>query len=83
MSTLRTKAVRSDDHDRVVLESERKELTGFSRGYWWKLEQQGLVPRRIHFGERRIGWLHSELMAWLRERAAARDAGGGDARPAA
>jgi prophage regulatory protein len=60
--------------DRLVTEDERKQLTGFCRGYWWKLERQGLVPRRIHVGQRKIGWLHSELQAWLQERAAARDA---------
>jgi prophage regulatory protein len=65
------KNTRRPQDDRLVTEAERKELTGFSRGYWWKLERLGLVPRRIHVGQRKIGWLASELQAWLQERAAA------------
>lgn len=81
-------ASRSQD-DRLVFEDERKELTGFSRGYWWKLEKQRLVPQRVRVGQRKIGWLNSELQAWLKERAAARETetlpvfGRGNARPAA
>jgi prophage regulatory protein len=68
--------------DRVVLEPERQQLTGYSRAWWFQLERKGTVPKRIRLGDRKVGWLHSELMAWLRERAAARDAegaGGADA----
>jgi predicted DNA-binding transcriptional regulator AlpA len=69
--------------DRIVFEDERAALTGFSRNWWWVKEQKGEVPKRIKLSERRVGWLLSELENWVRERAAARDTGGGDARPAA
>jgi prophage regulatory protein len=68
--------------ERIVLEAERRQLTGFSRGWWHRLEQQGLVPRRIKLGQRKVGWFYSEIRSWQRERAAMRDIGGGDARPA-
>lgn len=73
--------------DRIVFEPEREAITGFSSNWWWRLEQAGRVPKRIKLSERRVGWLLSELEAWVRERAALRDAmpaeGGDDARPAA
>lgn len=69
--------------ERIVLEGERQRLTGYSRAWWYRLELQGKVPRRIRLGARKVGWKLSELMAWLEERAALRDAvsaaGGNDA----
>ena len=53
-------------------------MTGYCRNWWFRLEREGLVPKRIKLGPKRVGWLESELQAWLQERAAARD-GGGDA----
>lgn len=69
--------------DRLVLEPERKALTGYCRGHWWRLEQDGLVPRRIRIGPRKVAWLLSELQSWMCQRAALRDAGGADARSSA
>lgn len=67
------------EHDRIVLEAERQRITGYSRCWWFRLEQQGKVPKRIKLGERKVGWRLSELTAWLETRAALRDAGGADA----
>ena len=65
--------------DRIVLEEERRQLTGYSRGWWFQLERQGKVPRRVKLGERKVGWLYSEIRAWQRQRAALRVLGGDDA----
>jgi predicted DNA-binding transcriptional regulator AlpA len=65
-----------------VLEAERQRLTGYSRAWWYHLELKGKVPRRIKLGDRKVGWLLSEIRTWQRERAAIRDIGGGDVRPA-
>lgn len=62
--------------DRIVHEPERARITGYSRHAWLALEQQELVPARLKLGPRRVGWLESELAAWLRERAKARKGGG-------
>jgi prophage regulatory protein len=67
--------------DRIIFEPERHAITGLSRPWWHQLEKRGRVPKRIKLSERRVGWLLSELEAWLRERAAARNtenAGGDD-----
>ena len=66
--------------DRIVFEPERAAITGLSRPWYYRLELEGRVPRRLKLSERRVGWLLSELEQWLRERAAARDVGGGNAR---
>lgn len=68
--------------DRLVFERERASLTGLSRPWWYCLERRGQVPRRIKLSERRVAWYLSELQEWIRARAAMRDDGGGDARPA-
>jgi predicted DNA-binding transcriptional regulator AlpA len=73
--------------DRFIGEPERCEITGYSRGHWFKLEQRGDVPQRVKLGRRKVGWRLSEIMKWMEERAALRDTaratGGDDARPAA
>jgi predicted DNA-binding transcriptional regulator AlpA len=61
--------------DRIVFEPERQLITGYSRNWWRKKERTGEAPRRLKLGALRIGWLESELQQWLRDRAAARDAG--------
>ncbi len=68
--------------DRIVFEPEREAITGFKRQWYYEKEKKGEVPRRMKLGARRVGWLLSELEAWVRERAAARDAGGGNAQTA-
>ena len=64
-----------DDADRIVLEPERKAITGLGRQQWWRKEQEGTAPKRIKLGARRVGWLLSELLAWRGERVALRAAG--------
>jgi prophage regulatory protein len=46
----------------------------FCRVHLARLENVGQFPRRIRLSARRIGWLKSELEAWITDRAAARDA---------
>jgi prophage regulatory protein len=59
---------------RIVREPERKMITGLSRTQWWRLENQGRVPKRIKLSDTAHGWPLGELMAWLDERKAERTA---------
>jgi prophage regulatory protein len=59
--------------DRIIGEEERRLITGYSRQSWWRLERQGAVPRRIQLGANKVGWLESELLAWVRSKAELRD----------
>jgi len=46
----------------------------YSRPHLIRLERQGLFPRRMQLSPGRVGWLKSEIEAWITARADARDA---------
>jgi len=56
--------------DRIVREDERKIITSISRTTAWSLEKKGLFPkrRRLYPESSNIGWLLSELNAWVKSR---------------
>ena len=58
-----------EQRDRFVREAERKLITGLGRVTWWRLEREGLVPRRRKLSANAVGWLESELLQWVHERA--------------
>ena len=64
-STSKTKST-----DRIVREAERKNITSISRCTAWRLERNGLFPkRRKLFPESNaVGWLLSELNEWVTSR---------------
>ena len=45
----------------------------YSKVHLWRLEREGKFPRRVRLGERRHGWLESEIDDWVLERMAARN----------
>ena len=53
--------------------SEERGIT-FSRRHLYTLEAERKFPRRITLGENRVGWVLSELDAWLDGKLAERDA---------
>ncbi|EGQ8447177.1 TPA: helix-turn-helix transcriptional regulator [Vibrio alginolyticus] len=55
-------------NDRLVRESERRLITSISRSQAWKLEKQGLYPKRVKLGSRSIAWRLSELLDWVETR---------------
>lgn len=54
--------------DRIVREPECAELTGLSRVTRWRMERAGQFPQRRQISPNSVGWLHSEVMAWLESR---------------
>ena len=61
--------------DGICRKPERKAITGVPDSSWDKLEQQGLAPKRVHLGGSRcVGWSRRELLEWVEERLAERDA---------
>jgi predicted DNA-binding transcriptional regulator AlpA len=65
----------SEQHLEIIRERERFRMTGLSRTQWWRLERAGRVPRRIQLGENSVGWIRSELEAWVLSRRAGRPTG--------
>jgi prophage regulatory protein len=59
---------------RMLRERQVKDLTGISRVTRWRLERRGEFPRKVRLTPRCVGWPESEVIAWLKERAEARNA---------
>lgn len=38
---------------------------GLSRTTIWRKEREGTFPKRLKLGARAVGWLRSDLEAWL------------------
>ncbi len=51
-------------------------LTGLSATTLWRLTRRGEFPKPIRLSAGAVGWLDTEIMAWLAERVAARNADG-------
>ena len=59
---------------RIIGWSELKTIVPYTRQHIHRLERARLFPRRVRIGANRIGWLLSEIEAWLADRVDARDA---------
>jgi prophage regulatory protein len=42
--------------------------TGLSRTSVWRLEREGTFPKRRQLGTRSVGWVESEVEAWMKSR---------------
>ena len=51
--------------DRMIREKECAELTGLSRTTRYRYEMTHQFPRRRQLGSHTVGWLLSEVMAWM------------------
>ena len=54
--------------DRFIFKKERKETTGVSEPTWWRMEKRGEAPKRRQISPGRVGWLESEILAWMETR---------------
>ncbi len=54
--------------NRILSEKTVCKQLGVSRVTLWRWENAGHMPRRRQIGPRRVGWLESELEAWLTSR---------------
>ena len=61
----------NDQGDKLVDLAEVLDRTGLSRSTVYNYIKAGLFPRQRKLGLRRVGWLASELDAWIVERPAA------------
>ena len=51
--------------ERLILQSQLKEIVPFSRTTVWRLERDGKFPKRRQVSPGRVGWLASEIEAHL------------------
>ena len=54
--------------DRFLRIAEVQKITGLSKGTLWRQERTGRFPKRRSIGMHAVGWLESEVMAWLQSR---------------
>jgi prophage regulatory protein len=54
--------------NRFLREKEVRARTGLSRTTRWRLEQAGDFPTRRRLSANAIGWLESEIEAWMQAR---------------
>jgi prophage regulatory protein len=55
----------ADMADKVLRLPEVKRTTGKSRSSIYQEMRAGSFPRQIHIGPRAVGWLESDINAWL------------------
>ena len=60
----------------VIDKHELRKLIPYSLSQLTRLEQQGLFPKRLKLGPSRVGWLISEVYAWIEEKKTERDLAG-------
>ena len=62
--------------DRLLSKRELKQIVLYSPQHIARLEKAGRFPRRVRLGPytgSRVGWLESEVAAWLKARIETRD----------
>ena len=58
--------------ERVIRKPELLAMIGLSDPTIWRMEKDGKFPKRIRLGGNSCGWLFSEVMAFLEQKAADR-----------
>ena len=53
--------------DRFMREPEVQRITGLSRTTRWRLQRDGKFPHRRQISTNAVGWLASEINAWIAE----------------
>jgi prophage regulatory protein len=64
---------RGGESMRVIRRSKIHQKTGLSITQIWRLEKAGLFPKKIKLGANSVGWLESEVDAWIAARVKERD----------
>lgn len=61
-----------ENPDRIIRKPEAQIITGMHPSTIRHLELEGRFPKRIRLGGKACGWLLSEVVAWLQQKADAR-----------
>ena len=56
-------------NDRIIRMKDLPSIVGLSRSSVWRLEKAGHFPPRRKLGANSVGWLHSDIQAWMLNRA--------------
>lgn len=61
-------AIPNNTSDRILRMQEVQDIVGVSRTTLWRMENKGDFPRRVPLGASSVGWLKSDIEAWLKAR---------------
>jgi prophage regulatory protein len=53
--------------ERILREPEVRTMTGLSRTTRWRLERAGQFPPKRQISAGAVGWLESEILAWMNQ----------------
>ena len=59
---------------RIVRRKELRHRVGYSPAHIDRLEKANQFPKRVELGPSAVGWIESEIQAWIEARIAERDA---------
>jgi prophage regulatory protein len=59
---------------RILRQREVLARTGYSAMTLWRRERAGTFPHRVKLGPNSVGWVSTEIEAWIEARVAERDA---------
>ncbi|MGV8921411.1 MAG: helix-turn-helix transcriptional regulator [Pseudomonas sp.] len=62
---------------RIIRLKEVIDCTGLGRSTFYKYIAKGTFPKPVSLGDRRVGWVESEVQDWIRVRIEARDSAEG------
>ena len=60
-----------NEHFRIIKRLGVEAITGLSRSSIYAKMADGTFPKAIKLSERSVGWLESEIQAWLHDRISA------------
>ncbi|ODS22887.1 hypothetical protein AB835_11800 [Candidatus Endobugula sertula] len=55
----------NDTQDRILRAHKVQHIVGVSRSTIWRMERKGQFPARLPMGTDNIGWLKSDIEAWI------------------
>ena len=58
------------DLPRIISKRELRQIVPYTPQHILRLEKRGKFPKRIQVGERRVGWLLSDVESWIASRVA-------------
>ena len=58
----------TEAQDRILRANEVQQIVGLSRSTIWRMERKGQFPARLPLGTGSIGWLKSDIEAWMQNR---------------
>ncbi len=63
----------TENRQRIIRKPELLNMVGLSDPTIWRMERDGIFPKRLRLGGNSCGWLESEITGWLTERMEARN----------